>query len=1221
VVGTWLNRGGFVIIAISLTQTMYNHLVQNDPEQFKRRGIMARLEISLLGPFQVTLDGESIGGFKSNKVRALLAYLAVEADKPHRRESLAGLLWPDWSEREALGNLRYTLSDLRRAIEDRVADPPFLIISRDSVQFNTSGDYWLDVAALTASLSDDKSHPALSEEQEKAMSLYRGGFLEGFSVSDSPGFDEWVLLTRERLARQVSASLHAIAESYEKRREYEKAQSIARRQLELEPWDESAHQLLMRVLALTGQRSAALAQYEACRKVLAEELDVEPSEETRELYEQIRSGKLKALKGPSRTDTALRTRLPAFLEAAPPRVETPLVVARESAIERMNGFLKKAFAGQGGVVFVTGETGSGKTALIQEFTRRSQELDGELIVAGGNCNAYTGTGDPYLPFREILELLTGDVEARWAAGTMTRDHAVRLWNRLPIAAQALAEAGQDLIDTFVQRGALLERARASASGWSDWLAALEDLLERKPTTVLSAAALHQVDLFEQYTKVLQALEGQGPLLLVIDDLQWADAGSINLLFHLGRRMKGKRILILGAYRSEEMNLGRDGGRHPLEAVINEFRREFGDIVVDVDQIEGRKFIETLLNSEPNRLGPSFREVLYRQTGGHPLFTTELLRGLQERGDLTKDPEGYWIEGPALAWEALPVRVEAAIQERIRRLPEPLQKALAVASVEGELFTAEAVARVRGVDERRMLDYLSGELDRKHRLVQAQSIQRVDGKPLSRYRFRHILFQKYLYSSLDEVERVHLHEQIGTALEELYGNQVEVAANALQMARHFEAAKINEKAIHYLHDAGKRAVQLSAYREGIAHLTRGLTLLEDLPDSSQRNRQELDLQLAMGLAWQGAKGAQLPEGINAFTRARELCQEVGNTTQMVQVLGGLVVVHYVRGELRLAQELAEEGLALAEKADDPLLIVSCHWYLGFILFCRGDYETALRHLRRVLDFYNPHQHHLSLIYLRGSDAGLGAMAYEACCLWGLGFPDQALQRSEEALALARELNHPFSLADVLCFAGCLFHAMRRDGNSLKTSAEELMRLSHERGLAVWYATATRYMGEALVLQGNIQEGALQAREGIRGMVSEYIEVHYTCALSSLVEAQTGVGYLEEAQSTLAEAFAVAEKHDERYWVSELYRLKGELLLKQGKQAEAEASLKNAIEIARRQSAKSLELRAVMSLCRLWRKQSKGKEAQELLTETYNWFTEGFDTPDLIEARSLLEDLGT
>ncbi len=1173
---------------------------------------MAQLKISLLGPIQAALNGQPITGFKSNKVRALLAYLAVEADKPHRRESLAGLLWPDWSEREALGNLRYTLSDLRKAIDDRSAEPPYLIISRDSIQFNADSDHWLDVTALTQSL---ESKNASIEEQEKALDLYRGNFLEGFTVDDSPAFDEWTLLTREKLARQTLASLHALADFHEEQKEYEKVQSFVWRQLELEPWDEKSHQQLMRVMALTGQRSAALAQYESCRKVLDEELGVEPSEETQELYEQIRVGKFKTSK-PAPIHQTVTLTIPSFLETEPPRVDTSLFVARESELEKMDGVLKQAVAGKGGVVFVTGEAGSGKTSLIQEFTQRAQESNDELIVASGNCNAYTGIGDPYLPFREILELLTGNVEARWAAGTITKDHVLRLWSQLPVAVKALVATGPDLIDTFVQRAALRERAHVSAPGQSDWLANLEKLLDRKPTT---ASAMHQVDLFEQYTRVMQAMEQVSPLLLVIDDLQWADAGSINLLFHLGRKLKGSRILILGAFRSEEVTLGRDGVRHPLEPVINEFRREFGDILLNVDQIEGRKFIEAFLNSEPHHLGPSFREMLYHQTQGHPLFTIELLRGLQERGDIIRDSEGYWVEGSSLDWVTLPVRVEAAIQERIGRLPEVLQKALAVASVEGELFTAEVISRIRATDKREMLEYLSSELDKKHRLVHAQSIQRVDGKSLSRYRFRHILFQKYLYGSLDEIERTHLHEQVGTALEELYGDQVEDAANPVHLALHFEKAQIIEKAIHYLYNAGERAVRLSAYREGIAHLTKGLNLLEQLPDSAKRDHQEIDLLLALGIACQGLLGAQPDEIVNTYTKAHELCKRVGNTTQMVRALGGLAVLYYVRGEHHRAKELASEGLALAEKSNEPLLLLLCHWYLGFIDFCLGNHVNAHEHLKCALDIYDPDRYHHSIVYLRGSDAGLGAIAYEACCLWCLGYPDQALKRSEEALSMARELGHPFSLADVLCFAGCLFHAMRKDGESLERNAEELMHLSQERSLAGWFATGMRSRGEALALQGKLQEGGTQARKGLDAMQSEKMWIYHSGTLALLAEVQVKAGHLDEALANLDEAFASVEKTDERYWEAELHRLKGEISFRLGDEASAETCFDKAIEISRKQSAKSLELRAVMGLYRLWQKQGKKKEAHQMLTEVYDWFTEGFETPDLIEARKLIQEL--
>ncbi|MEW6232674.1 MAG: BTAD domain-containing putative transcriptional regulator [Chloroflexota bacterium] len=1224
---------------------------------------MPHLSLSLLGPFQVTLEGQPVTGFKSNKVRALLAYLAVEADRPHRREVLAGLLWPDWPNREALSNLRYALSNLRRVIGDRQAEPPFLLITRDALQFNPASDSCLDVTAFT-----DLTERALSLTKglrdlsglEKAVALYQGSFLEGFSLGDSPAFEEWALFTRERLARQVSSALHHLAALYEQHGEYQPAQSCARRQIELEPWDEAAHQQLMRTLALSGQRTAALTQYESCRRLLAEELGVEPAHETTRLYRQIRNGELKAVGPAPAAPPGLAASLSSFLEKEPPHIERPVFVAREYELAQLDGFLKLALAGQGRVAFVTGEAGSGKTALLQEFTRRAQEAHADpstlplvagqaLVVAGGNCNAYTGIGDPYLPFREILELLTGDIEARWAAGAITKEHACRLWHTLPAAAQALVEAGPDLIDTFVLRAALLERAMAYTQwpGQADWLVRLNELVERKPlrlalqsipsgasgageqgvaTAGPGAPGPQQSDLFEQYTRVLQTLAHRGPLLLVVDDLQWADLGSISLLFHLGRRLAGSRILIVGAYRPEEVAIGREGERHPLDTVVNEFRRHFGDITVNLGQAESRDFVEALLDSEPNRLGVAFREMLYRQTRGQPLFTVELLRGLQERGDLVQDPAGRWIEGAALDWETLPARVEAVIAERIGRLARPLRAALRVASVEGELFTAEVVARVRATGEQEMLGRLSGELDRRHRLIRAQSIVRVDGQLLSRYRFRHILFQKYLYSSLDEVERVHLHEQVGTALEGLYGAQEQVAAIAVQLALHFQKAGITGKAIHYLHQAGDRAVQLSAYQEGRAHLTRGLALLMTLPDSSERAQQELALQLSLGMAWMG--DIPCPEWKNAFTRARELCQQTGKTSEFCRVLGELSIFHYVRAEYQQARELAEEALSLARQAGDPLLVAVSHWYLGFILFGLGEYTTARTHLEQMISFYKPQQHHRSFVFLRGSDAGVSTLAYDACCLWCLGYPEQALKRSQEALALARELDHAFSLADVLCFGGCVFNEMRRDAPVLKDDAEELARLSKGMGFSSFLGTGTCYWGEALTKLGQVQEGMAQMREGMAVRQSIGARCYSSGILGALAEAQAKAGHPEEGLATLAEAFALVEETDERYYEAELYRLKGELLRAkrtkrvervQGDDVETEASLHHAIEVARRQQARSWELRATVSLCRLWRKQGRVDQARQLLAEIYGWFTEGFDTADLKEAKVLLDSL--
>ena len=1184
---------------------------------------MARLALSLLGAFQVDLDGKSVQGFKSNRVRALLAYLAVESDKPHRRETLAGLLWPDWPDRDALSNLRYSLSNLRNVIDDRIAEPPFLLISRDSLQFNPASDFWLDVAVLMRSIDSTVGRSADLDALEQAVALYRGNFMEGFSLGDSTAFDEWTLLTRERLARKALSALHFLAGMYEKRGEYENAQSTARRQLELEPWDESAHQLLMRTLTLDGQRGAALAQYENCRTLLAEELGIEPSEETQSLYEQIRNDQLK---GKILSKTAANKpsiTLPSFLKEKLPSFETSVFVARARELEKLNGHLTAALDENGGVVFVTGEAGSGKTTLIQEFARRSQDEYPDLLVAFGNCNAYTGIGDPYLPFREILEFLTGDVESRWAAGAITQEHAMRLWEEVPLVAQALVEVGPDLIDTFIQRASLLERVRARVPEEQDWLIRLSAHLDRKQVTALSIGALQHVDLFEQYSKVLQSLEMQCPLLLVIDDLQWADSGSINMLFHLGRRLTGCRILLLGAYRPEEVALGRERMRHPLEPVINEFRRNFGDILVNLGQAlaqdENRRFVDEFLDKEPNRLGESFREMLYQQTQGHPLFTIELLRGLQERGDIFKDPEGYWVTGPSLDWDTLPVRVEAAIQERINRLPKDMQKALEIASIEGEFFTAEVIARVQRVDEQEILGYLSGDLDRLHRLVRAKSIQRVNNRLLSHYQFRHILFQKYLYGSMDDILRVHLHEQVGIALEEFYGGGEDSTAVAVQLALHFQIARIDEKAVRYLHLASDKAMQLSAYNEVVAHASRALELLENIPESTERDEQELTLRLTLAIAFTGAKGGQLSEVRNTYNRARQLCERLGKKYELVQVLGGLTIFYYVRAEHHRAQELALEALELAKVIDDPSLKMLCHWYLGFISFCLGEYPESLKYLRQVTDIYDSRQHHQILVQVRGSDAGIGAMAYEACCLWCLGYPDQALKRSQETLRLGRKLAHPFSLADAICFAGCLFHSMRQDGEELAKEAEALIQNADKGSLAGWLPTGVRYRGEALVLKGKIKESTELIQKGLAGMRSEEIAIYFSGTFAALVEGLLKRGLLDDARTTLDEAFEFVDETDERYWEAELFRLKGELLFKDGEISGAEACLLRAIEITRKQSAKSLELRAAMSLSRIWAKQGKGAKARKLLEEIYIWFTEGFDTPDLIKAKALLEEL--
>jgi adenylate cyclase len=275
------------------------------------------------------------------------------------------------------------------------------------------------------------------------------------------------------------------------------------------------------------------------------------------------------------------------------------------------------------------------------------------------------------------------------------------------------------------------------------------------------------------------------LLLVLDDLQWADTASISLLFHLGRRIEGGRVMMVGAYRPEEVALGRDGERHPLEAALAELKRRFGDVWIDLEKteaIEGQRLVDELLDSEPNRLGDSFRRALFRHAGGHPLFTIEVLRALQERGDLVRDDEGRWVEGGILNWDSMPVPVEGVIEERIGRLSAELREVLTVASVEGEHFTGQVVARVQETGERQLLRTLSDELEQRHRLVQRNGEALVGGRSLSRYEFAHTLFQRYLDSELTVAEQRLLHrelEVLGNAVDDL---TVGAGRNAAQAAK-------------------------------------------------------------------------------------------------------------------------------------------------------------------------------------------------------------------------------------------------------------------------------------------------------------------------------------------------------------------------------------------------------------------------------------------------------
>ncbi len=926
----------------------------------------------------------------------------------------------------------------------------------------------------------------------------------------------------------------------------------------------------------------------------------------------------------SQTRSTAQTPLPQGLRQPCAEIRRPVFVAREPELERLRSALGAALSRRGRVVFLTGEAGGGKTALLAEFARRAQEAHPGLIVAGGSCNAHTGIGDPYLPFREMLGLLTGDVEAACAAGSISVEHAAKLWNLVPLSVQTLVDSYPDLIDTFVSGARLVSRAAVFSSGRAAWLPRLKKLVERH-ASVPADSTIQQGNLFEQYTRMLRTLARENALLLFVEDLQWADAGSVGLLFHLGRQIEGHRIMVMGSYRPAEVAQRQDGVGRQLVSVVNELTRLFGEAEVRVGQAEDRDFVDAYLDSQPNRLGDDFRGTLFGHTRGHALFTIELLRGMQDQAMLVRDDQGRWVEGSRLNWEALPARIDAVIEERVSRLSEELRSVITLASVEGDEFTAEVLAAALQRETGEIVRLLSGELDRRHRLVSARGVKRVGAQRLSLYKFQHILFQKYLYNSLDEIERSHLHEQIGNRLESLYGQQAEDIA--VRLARHFQEAGMAEKAVEYLLLAGKRAVRVSANQEAIAHFNRALELLQTLPESPERAEKELTLQLALVPPWQASKGFAAPELGEATARARCLCQVLGATPKSFEALAQLSTYYATVPEYRTSLEIGEQLRAMAAKAGDPALDAIVHYTQVWSLLNVAEFDKARECAERMVEFYDPGKHgHWA--YLYGYDFGVMALAFGSLLQWFLGFPDTALKWGKESVAVARGLGHPFTLAFALTI-GCELHWFLLDPDSIKAYTDELIPLAAEKRFVYWEGHGVFYRGERWTLEGRTAEGIAEMRRGLAMMRGTGTETCLTRLLTRVADACRKVGETEQGLSAVSEAMELMRRFDERYMEPELNRLKGELLLMRrgseagagagvgsGAEAQAEKCFLEALDVSRRQNARSWELRTTISLCRLWIKQGRQEEARALLPAVYGWFTEGFDTPDLQEAREVL-----
>lgn len=1185
---------------------------------------MHSVKIHLLGIPQIEAAGHT-ATVDTRKAIALLAYIAEE-ERPVHRGTLSALLWPDYAPARAQANLRRTLWSLKQALTGE-----HLQVEQEWIGLSRTGTLWVDTWHLRHLLEQCRRHPHRDDDRcefcrallVEAIGLLEGDFLDGFGLADSAEFDDWQALQVINYRQQRIDILRRLVRGRIEAGELEQALLWARRWTALDSLDEPAHRQLMSLYAWSDQAAAALHTYRELERRLQHQLGVPPDEDTVKLYEAIRKRRISpqsvapAISGNGVTLGAVPAGPP--LPPMGEQIEAPPFVARASEMASLRASLVTAVGSQAQVRLIVGDPGSGKTALLQNFAHGAQQLYPDLVVAGGACNAYTGSGDPYLPFRQLLEALTGDLEVaaqfRVPFAPATEEELLRIWRLLPTAVQDLTTVGPDLINTFVAGHPLLARLVRHGEANARYYGVLERHISEHSDSRIDLT-VNQTHLFEQVARLLQQVSLHAPLLLLVDDLQWADTGSVNLLFHLSRRLAGHRILLVGAYRPADVMLGRGQERHPLEPVLREMQGLYGDITIDLNQAQDRKLVDELVDQEANHLDESFRTTLLRQTGGHALFTVELLRGLKERGHLMRDQEGYWTALPELDWEAWPARVDAVISERIIRLPAEWQELLRFASIEGEEFTAEVVARGLGKSELEVVRTLSEQLDRKHNLVHALGVQRLGAQRRSRYRFRHYLIQHYLYHNQDVPTRSYLSELMAVALEESYGKQrVEIA---LQLARLFADAGLLEKAISYLWQAGDHALRLSANAEAIEHYRRALTLLRQLPVTPAQLSQQFGLESLLTAPMQMIMGFSAPDVVAAFDHALELGRQLDNPPEMVPLLGRAAHLRISLGEHAHALALAQETFELASRFEADDLLLEAYTVLGISHFYRGELEMATFNLTKALALYD-YEQHFRLTYLYGQDPGVHAGLYAAVTLWQLGLPDQAYSLMENMLALADRTQHPHTRGFAQSFAALLY-SFANDVPRMLEHSTIAKKICEQHGFPQFGALATGLHGAALAHSGRLKEGIAEFAHAKETAQQVDIVALYPYMLGLQAEIYRMTNQLDVALNLVETAQETMQRTGEALHAAWLYIQRGIVLLDDGVPwARARAEFEAALEVAHRQHAKSQVLQAAVTFYRLALQHAPAADqavARQVLNQVFATFTEGFSTPNLIEAAALL-----
>ena len=865
-------------------------------------------------------------------------------------------------------------------------------------------------------------------------------------------------------------------------------------------------------------------------------------------------------------------------------------VGRDEALTRMRSWLQKMLEGERQIIFVTGEAGIGKTALVDTFVR-SIASDRRIRIGRGQCLEQYGTGEAYLPLLEAI-------------GRLCREQAHVV----------------DVLHAHAPMWLLQMPSLVSASD--------RELLNRGISGATRERMLREIG------EALEALTSEQPLVLILEDLHWSDYSTLDLISYLATQRQPAHLMLIGTYRTAELIVS----GHPLKAVKQELlaKQQCEELPLQyLNEDAVGKYLS--IRFPGNRFPDGLARLIHERTEGNPLFMVNAVDFLVAEG-LIVEHETRWelvveIEKVEVG---VPDSIKQMIEKQLDHLDAEKQRTLEAASVAGAEFSTLAVVAGLGED-RALVEARCDELARRHQFIQDRGVQELpNGEASTRYGFIHALYQNILYERISASRLVQLHRRIGERGEDVYGeNAGEIAA---ELAMHFDRGRDYKRAAKHFQQAADNAIRRFAYREAVGLARRGLELLRKLPDTAERAEQELLMQLTLGVPLIATEGYAAPDVGSVYLKARELCEQLGGTADLSEVLWGLRTYHTLRAEFATAREIAEEFLRLAERLSYPGLAMRGHWAMEIIFFHLGEFTLALEHYEKALSFYDP-THYLDDAFLYVQNPGVAMRCFAAWSLWFLGQPQQALERIQEALRLARELSEPHGLAQALFFAAIL-HQLRREERKAQENAEAAIAVSREHGLALYQAMSTATRGWALILQERQEEAIEQMGEGLTDHRLAGAEVLLPHFLALLVEAFAKTGQVEEGLRILEEALAVVHRNGERYYLAELYRIKGDLILLQATDrglsraarsgvpvlearrsdvAGAEACFHQSIKIARQQKAKSWELRAGMSLARLYQNQNKRAEAHGLLEPIYNKFTEGFDTADLREAKALLDEL--